>query len=209
MKVFIAESSLMYENMWEDNGATIIDSLAGADLVQFTGGSDVSPHLYGEMPHPRTFSDPSRDRREAALFNKALLSDIPVAGICRGAQFVNVMCGGAMWQHVKGHAVGGTHAAVDTRNGNVYQVSSTHHQMMREGLCGLVWGVADIGEIKQGVTDTGNVYEYQGHSEDVEVVMYKKHRALCFQPHPEFFDRHHECQKWYMGLVNSLVNGED
>ena len=72
------------------------------DLVQgvlLTGGHDVSPSLYGEEPIPQCGDASSeRDIMETILFRKALERNMPVLGICRGIQFLNVYQGGSLYQ---------------------------------------------------------------------------------------------------------------
>src|ERR1700677_4699649 len=60
-------------------------------LVVFTGGADVAPSLYGEEASRETSSYPKRDIFETIVFQKAHSLHKPKVGICRGAQFLNVM----------------------------------------------------------------------------------------------------------------------
>lgn len=74
---------------------------AAADLhgILFTGGVDVAPRHYGvEAVHPATEVDPARDAAELPLAAAALRAGIPVLGICRGMQLLNVAAGGTLWQ---------------------------------------------------------------------------------------------------------------
>jgi len=65
------------------------------------GGSDVAPHRYGQAPHPATAAEePVRDGFEIALARGAKVHDIPVLGICRGMQLLNVAYGGTLHQHL-------------------------------------------------------------------------------------------------------------
>lgn len=76
----------------------MIDLLDGLMLA---GGSDIDPATYGAAPHPETKgSRPERDRFELALSHAALERDMPVLGICRGMELLNVACGGTLEQHV-------------------------------------------------------------------------------------------------------------
>ena len=69
------------------------------DGLLFTGGHDVEPSLYGESPlMENVVPCPERDRTEALLLSSALEKDIPVLGICRGLQFLNVFLGGTLYQ---------------------------------------------------------------------------------------------------------------
>jgi putative glutamine amidotransferase len=71
------------------------------DGLMLAGGSDVDPASYGARAHPETSgSRPERDRFELALTHRALERDIPVLGICRGMQVLNVACGGTLVQHL-------------------------------------------------------------------------------------------------------------
>lgn len=75
--------------------------LDGLDGLLITGGKDVDPAAYGQEPHPAT-DEPGQDRDawEFALLNGALKRDLPVLGICRGAQVLNVALGGTLHQHL-------------------------------------------------------------------------------------------------------------
>jgi gamma-glutamyl-gamma-aminobutyrate hydrolase PuuD len=78
------------------------------DALVVTGGPDVSPSLYGAARHPRT--GPPREERDAtetAVVRRALDRGVPVLGVCRGLQVLNVALGGTLHQHVP-DAVGHT-----------------------------------------------------------------------------------------------------
>lgn len=185
-KVFIVGGGNEYKKMFAKEGWEIVDQLKDADLVQFTGGEDVTPALYNERPHKLTANNPVRDAKEAALFQWCIKNNKPMAGICRGGQFLNVMCGGEMWQHVEGHAMLGTHEAVDSLTGERFQVTSTHHQMMRPSSEGMILIHANCSTFKERM-ETNCTNTVFGHREpDVEAVYYAEQKCFCFQPHPEF-----------------------
>ncbi|TQM03215.1 gamma-glutamyl-gamma-aminobutyrate hydrolase family protein [Pseudonocardia kunmingensis] len=78
--------------------AAAVDRL---DAVVLCGGPDVDPGRYGAAPHPRAGAPrPERDAAEAAVLRRALERDMPVLGVCRGAQLLNVELGGTLLQHV-------------------------------------------------------------------------------------------------------------
>ena len=81
-----------------DGSTELLDLLDG---VVFTGGSDLNPATYGQDPHPEStgFHD-GRDRAELALMREAIRRDMPVLGICRGMQLLNVALGGDLVQHL-------------------------------------------------------------------------------------------------------------
>src|SRR5690349_18270782 len=77
------------------------DVLAAIDGLVLVGGADINPALYGQDPHPEAlaFSD-VRDRAEMSLLRGALELDMPVLGICRGMQLLNIAAGGDLHQHI-------------------------------------------------------------------------------------------------------------
>ena len=183
--VLIINTSDAYVNMFESMGWKVVYSYGSADLVQFTGGSDVSPSLYGEAEHPYTSTNPARDKHESDAFDICMAMGIPMAGICRGAQFLNVMSGGSLWQDVDNHAIYGVHAALDLATERMVDVTSTHHQMMRVGSNGEVLVEAYEATYYDCMKD-GKVEQYtELGTGDVEAAYYGTTGCLCFQPHPE------------------------
>lgn len=69
------------------------------DALILTGGHDVNPALYGEEPHRNlTGIFPKRDAFDFALYAAAIEKGIPVLGVCRGLQIINVYHGGSLYQ---------------------------------------------------------------------------------------------------------------
>jgi putative glutamine amidotransferase len=71
------------------------------DAVVLGGGADIDPETQGVEAHPETVgSNPDRDHFEIALARGALERGIPLLGVCRGMQILNVACGGTLDQHI-------------------------------------------------------------------------------------------------------------
>lgn len=71
------------------------------DGLLLSGGGDVNPLLYGEMPKPKLGSvNPERDEQEIALCKAMETEKKPILGICRGAQVLNVAMGGTVYQDI-------------------------------------------------------------------------------------------------------------
>jgi putative glutamine amidotransferase len=71
------------------------------DALMLAGGADIDPASYGAEPHPETKETwLERDAFELALARRALERDMPVLGICRGMQLLNVALGGTLVQHL-------------------------------------------------------------------------------------------------------------
>lgn len=139
-------------------------------LVVSGGAGDVDPAQYGEARHPRTVPVVAiRDRFELALVRAALEADLPVLGICRGMQVLNVACGGTLEQHLpdvlghEGHTgPPGRYAEHDVRlekgslaaravGGERATVKSYHHQGVRtlgDGLRATGFSLLDDGIVE-------------------------------------------------------------
>ncbi len=71
------------------------------DGLLLGGGADIDPESHGAEAHPETVgTNPDRDRFEIALARRALEREIPLLGVCRGMQILNVACGGTLDQHL-------------------------------------------------------------------------------------------------------------
>ena len=83
------------------------EAIAGIDGLLLTGGGDVDPTLYGQSAHPSTKTvPPDRDRFELELARGALAADLPLLGICRGQQVMNVASGGTLVQDIPSEVAG-------------------------------------------------------------------------------------------------------
>jgi len=157
------------------------------DLVLFTGGEDVNPGIYGQNIGKFTSINENRDSLEQDLYYH--YQTTPKLGICRGAQFLTVMAGGKLIQHVTGH--GGTHN-ISVPNYGDYPISSTHHQMMypfdmkkeRYRLVGYSTN------FKSDTSLDGDHEEMKVGMEflEPEIVEYTDAKSFCIQGHPEFED---------------------
>ena len=153
------------------------------DGLLLSGGADIDPARYGHEPCAELFTpEPARDAFEMALLDGAARAAMPVLGICRGIQVLNVHGGGTLHQHVAPHACfhqppNSVAHRVDLIEGSLaaslygpsVQVNSLHHQT--------------INEIADG-------YEVTGRSEDgaIEVIEARRQPWLGVQWHPEMLD---------------------
>lgn len=202
MKVFIAADNdfehVLFRELFARAYCSETDKIEDADLVVFGGGSDVSPELYGAQPHKMTRANRKRDDRDIALYTKAVSIGAPMLGVCRGAQFLHVMNGGKLFQHVTGHY--GDHGMFDKQGlKRVSKVSSTHHQMCMANpssdivVIGESWGQSK----ERHVTDDTKFLE-SGH--DIEAYYYPSTGCLGIQGHPEYRG-YHEFAKWALQLI--------
>lgn len=127
------------------SGEDAVDvALTSMDGLLITGGADLDPAHFGAERDPATRVDPQRDALDARAWAAAERTRVPVLGICRGMQAINVFAGGSLVQHVTGHLAQGSEPVVrhpirlvsDSRVGRVAQaaeleVNSYHHQAVR------------------------------------------------------------------------------
>jgi len=169
----------------DSDPAAIVERLDGIVLA---GGDDVDPRRYGQVPGPHTaLVDPPRDEFEFALVLAALDAGVPLLGVCRGAQVLNVALGGTLVQHLA-HGEGESHGSyayprahrvhdIATEPGSILaslyghgtRVNSFHHQAV--DIAGA--GVVVTGRAPDGV---------------VEAIEVPGSAVLGVQWHPETFD---------------------
>lgn len=197
--VYVVGGGLPVIKMFFERGYRGAKHVKDADVVVFTGGADVDPSLYNEKALKKTVFDRERDEYEMDAFREAQLLDIPCVGICRGGQFLNVMNGGKLWQHVNNHTA--SHEILDSESNEKVNVTSTHHQMMIPYTDGLILAMAAESTIK--LSDGTELSRPVPDFDDVEVVWYEDTKCLCFQPHPEFGNG--ECRDYFWRLFDKIV----
>jgi putative glutamine amidotransferase len=142
-------------------------ALAMVDGLLMIGGADIDPIRYGAPAHHETQDTrPDRDQWEVELAREALARDLPLLGICRGMQLLNVAAGGTLYQHLPevvgnhGHRPAiGTYGVVRVQTapgslvaavlGDEVKVNCQHHQALDRigtGLVPVAW--ADDGAVE-------------------------------------------------------------
>jgi putative glutamine amidotransferase len=166
-------------------------ALDGVDGLVLTGGEDMDPAWYQAAPHPRA-NPPSRERDlfELAIFAAARERELPVLGICRGIQVVNVALGGTLWQDLPSERPGevdhNPETARDERThlvrlepgsltasalgGTEIRVNSFHHQAIRDLAPKLVatgWTEDGLIEAVEGAPGQPWLLAVQWHPEEM------------------------------------------
>ncbi|GAA3301016.1 gamma-glutamyl-gamma-aminobutyrate hydrolase family protein [Dactylosporangium vinaceum] len=163
-----------------EDAAGLVERLDGLLLA---GGADIEPGRYGAEAHPSTVTRPDRDAGELAVLHAALAVDLPVLGVCRGAELLAVAYGGSLIQHLPDVLGNGRHQPAP----GVYGV---HPARFAAGSCAeRVFGAAD--EVNsyhhQGIDSAGGL-TVTGWADDdvVEAVEDPARRfVLGVQWHPE------------------------
>jgi putative glutamine amidotransferase len=165
-------------------------ALEAIDALLLSGGEDIDPQLYGALPSPRLGPiDPARDLFELALLAGARQRAMPILGICRGLQLINVGLGGTLWQDLPSERPGvvnhdprsarsaRTHTVrvdPETRTrtavgADAFLVNSFHHQGVRDLAGGLVatgWSEDGLVEALEG-DDERWLLAVQWHPEEM------------------------------------------
>lgn len=169
-------------------------------LVLFTGGEDVSPSLYGQKQGSRTFVNPARDDFEVSVFKEVFSLNLPIAGVCRGSQFLCVMAGGTLYQHVDRHL--GDHMC-RTWDNRIIRMSSTHHQMQNPPKDArlLAWADPKLSGVYLGQGDV----KLAAPDREAECVHYPNINAIGMQYHPEIMDADEAGFKFAEELVDKFL----
>lgn len=151
------------------------------DALILWGGEDIGTSIYNEVPNKYCIGEkPSkRDNNEMAMINAAIKREIPIIGICRGAQLMSCMAGGSLMQHIDDH--GNSHYITLHDEDNIeIKCNSSHHQMMIPPPSAKILASA-------GPTTGLNQFNGLVKIEQVpEVVYFPSILGLGIQPHPEW-----------------------
>lgn len=196
-----------------DKGVNCFTSgFKGIDAFVLWGGTDIHPSLYKE--EPSRYSGAPHEPSERDIFEwKALqyckANDIPVIGVCRGAQMMCAFAGGKLIQHVAGHANGGHH--VDTIDGQSFYVTSAHHQMLDlrgtdHELIG--WSNVKRSHIYATATEERDPYFYSPDFKEPEFVYFPTMRGIAIQGHPEWAEPTSPFVQYSLDLVREYCLNE-
>ena len=205
VKIYVVNGSNLDSDWINGDGlfTSKVDNFMEAEVILFTGGADINPALYGDNLHPLTRFNENRDSKEVKIFDFAKANNIPMIGICRGAQLLCALNGGRLIQHVN-HPQ--THLVVDY-NDNKYFVNSYHHQMASpEGSNHklIAWSKG-ISKVHEMVNDEG-VVDVKIEKE-AEIVWYPEAKSLGIQHHPEWMNPNSKATKAIRGYIKKYIYG--
>jgi len=178
------------------------EELEKGDALVIWGGGDISPSLYNREVGQWTGADyslSSRDMYEWNLLQGALALDIPIIGICRGAQMLCAAAGGYLIQDITGHGM--SHPA-QTVDGEIFIVSSLHHQMMVPASAPhelIAWSKR---KLSQHYLDVDTPVEMDI---EPEFIYFPKQKGMAIQWHPEYMDVDCPANRYVRKQIERLV----
>lgn len=180
-----------------------------SDYLLLTGGEDIHPSYYSQpsCSATRAFAQNPRDRLEHELASHAVVTGKPIIGICRGAQWLSILAGGALIQHTTGHG-GGQHALITdtpTFEGPLY-MTSIHHQMC--DLRGVEHDLIAWTERLSKVYLNGNNINMfpNGLEKEPEVFYIPSIRGYGIQGHPEAMYEGHPTNLFLRASIRATFN---
>lgn len=197
--------------------STGLEGLQGVDALVLWGGEDISPSLYGQKVGHGHFrahatNQPStRDILEWEAMKEAYRLNIPIIGVCRGAQIATAFAGGSLVHHVNGHEHG-NHDVI-TNKGVTFSTNSIHHQMMNpydldEKVYQLLaWSSKPQSSVYYG-TEKSDIETKQGMFSTLrepEMVYYSDIKAFCVQGHPEWMAKDTAMVQYCLEQIETLL----
>lgn len=165
--------------------ASVGDLVERLDGIVLSGGADVDPRKYGARPGPHLGStEPERDQFELALAEAAIEAGVPLLGICRGLQVLNVWAGGTLLPHLAPDDGEGHSSQAYPRNARTHEVAFVDGTQCAE-LYGPTCVVNSLHH--QAVDRLGNGLVVSGRASDgvIESIELPGHAVLAVQWHPE------------------------
>ncbi len=153
------------------------------DGILMSGGADIDPERYGAEPEPELQAiEPIRDEFELSLLEEIYKRELPVAGICRGLQILNIHAGGTLFQDIPPHSV-----RDEPPSSRVHEVAFTEGSVLA-GLYGPSMQVNSLHH--QSIDRVGSGFLATGLANDmgVEAIEHCELPILAVQWHPEMLD---------------------
>ena len=185
-----------------------IPQIESYDLICYVGGNDVDPSLYGHKKNYMTHCNLALDAPNELAHMVATRKNIPVVGICKGAQQVFVFNGGTLFQHVTNHCE--THNAFTTDPlFKEIQITSSHHQMMDlESLNPSRYELLSWCKARSTRYEREAICNTKPLDKEPEVVFFPKTKQLAVQYHPEWMSVDSPGAKYFDKLVQEkLLSG--
>lgn len=190
--------------------------LMALDGLILAGGGDIDPALYGGEAHPSVYLvDAERDTSELALAKAALSANIPILGICRGMQMLNVATGGDLVTHVPDLYGDRTPHRLDHPRRPVehtVQISPDSRLAQLLGTSAIAPTISVVSWHHQAVKAIAPAWTVVAQAADglIEAIEHQQHPwLLAVQWHPELSLDAPVHQRFFQGFVSSAIAARD
>ncbi|KKN45502.1 hypothetical protein LCGC14_0682510 [marine sediment metagenome] len=209
-KILIVGGDPLYKHLLNKVGSVtksvdkLIKTPEKISLALFTGGEDIHPYFYnGKDPRKICMTNFKRDMYEKKIFDYCRKYDIKMTGVCRGFQFLNVMAGGSMYQHITNHSIARQHGVYVSHMDSFMDVTSTHHQLvkLRKDAEIVAWAEPRRSAAYIGPKGTRK----NPPDEEVEAAIFPKINSMGVQYHPEFMTINSTARLHYLTMVKDFI----
>lgn len=192
IKVVVSDRQDGYARWIPNNVIIPKEDIAQADLLLLTGGEDINPEIYGDIPYERLWFNPSRDIEEIRLYKEAIKHKIPIWGTCRGHQLLSALNGCKLFQDVTNHA-GQNHSMIARKLGTEkyaeMTTNSLHHQMVNPFVetadPNVILAFSPSRRSSRYVGSEGKTMEVPKNFVEVEGIYFPSTLSVGIQGHPE------------------------
>jgi len=184
---------------------TLIKEKERVLAVLFTGGEDVSPSLYGGIQTGFSAISLKRDELEKKIFLYCKENNIKMMGICRGIQFLNVMSGGKMYQHIDNHA-GVYHPIFYPALKESHFVNSLHHQMVKLSNTAIPIAFTKPKLCNWCINESGRAAKLI--DEEIEAAVFPENNAVGVQFHPEIMKTEERGRNIFINMMKDFLKYE-
>ena len=187
------------------------DIIGRVDGILLTGGGDIHPTQYGSAAHPKVAEvDEDRDRVEIELFREAVANRIPLLGICRGLQVINIALGGTLYEDLLDQRPNTTNH--DFFNGYPRDYLAHNVQLTPSSQLSRILSTRslDVNSLHhQGIRELATGLEATAHATDgvIEAIELKDYSfGLAVQWHPEWLQAHIHMRALFQAFIQAAAN---
>ena len=197
-----------FDELYDNCVDASVIGLKEANALLLWGGTDIHPSYYSQKHNINNHApaNPSeRDVWEWQAMKYCKANNIPIIGVCRGAQFLCAFAGGSLIQHCTGH---GIDHYITTNTAENFIVTSSHHQMLN--LRGtdyelIAWSSKNLSDRYEAETKKNiQLLEWK----EPEIVYFPKVRGLAIQGHPEWAAPNSKFVAFCLELVSDYLYEE-
>jgi putative glutamine amidotransferase len=204
-------STYPFDSLFKEQVDCFDKGFSGISAFLLWGGTDIHPSFYNQKAHAWSgapFKPSVRDEWEWQALRYCKANQIPVIGVCRGAQLMCAFAGGKLIQDVTGH--GASHT-MTTKTGEVMTTTSSHHQMLDLHNVNhelLAWSSVRRSDHYYGEHNETPAHIDVATFKEPEVVYFPDFNGLAIQGHPEWADEDDRFVEYCLNTIQEYLFDE-